>query len=285
MKKKSFNKNYGLRVAGLLLLACVLIMNATTGIVARYSENAAFTNQYVRVAAFSFVVTDKPYNGNGGWSATQKDIVKAGSSTFSLALFDYEYKNPANTVSTVLGKDKALVIAPGTGHGSGGGHLANIPGDPPYDFIPIKIQNRSEVPVRFRIVVDSVTMPSNLILMTRAPSVDDYGNASTFTDPYFNQYGNPAKFAAGVYGTNWTFPAANTIFYDWYYLPPDSQEVTRWFTWWVKFDLNVHDTTMTGSDNADTTLGKAVAAALKTGGDLTPFEVNLKFRIEVEQLD
>ena len=104
---------------------------------------------------------------------------------------------------------------------------------------------------------------------------------------------------------------ADKLIYDWYYLPPNSEPVNRWITWMVCFSPDdgrgVWSGAMTGNfdhpagmtpteiadetaakNAADTALGKLAAKALDPADLSTQksdVEVELKFRIEVEQVD
>ena len=157
--KKSFKKNYVLRAAGVLLLACVLFTSAIGGAAARFTESAPITKQYVRVAAFRVLANDKVLG----------EVVDAATGdTLEVDLFDTLYSSvdnlsqsqnmtvkqsgdPDSLQETSDPANRPYIIAPGNGG----------------EFI-ISVTNQSEVPVRYSVGLSGLANDAGIPIEFRA---------------------------------------------------------------------------------------------------------------------
>lgn len=312
-------RNIFLRAAVLLFVACMALTSLFSGTAtfAKYIAGGA-GEVTARVAKFSFKVTDEGFEfddppvpggatavANANKELADANSIKAGIATeFYLPLFDTEYLgsnrhvgaplfNPdTRGVVTVQSKNGDPLIAPGVGGARGNPVNVGVASTDNEIAHEIEIQNLSEVAVRFRIVYDGTDGVQVPIHMRGENVTGSYANAT---------YGNAGALTAAGWQT---FPrpvAGTTEFYPWFNLPPNSAVVTRRICWSVPFAtmmatgliLDTNDDPAKGhwefthedTDAIDTALGKKAAKYLKDGLNPEDVHLELKFRIEVEQVD
>jgi len=164
-KKYPLKKNYILRMAGVLLIACVLLISAMSNIAARYSGEAEFAQQYVRVAAFNVLVNGEKLSFDNEIEVdlfttlySSVDDIDENSDFDILQNTDEDDDTDLHTVgpkdwdSSQIASpgERTPVIAPGNG-----GELV------------ISVVNLSEVPVRFMVSIDELTNTAEIPIELR----------------------------------------------------------------------------------------------------------------------
>ena len=333
-------RNVFLRAAAYLLAAVIASMSLLPGALAKYIAAVVPAGASARVAKFSFQVgsvksqtpaagpfddardTDRygnPLVVEDGETWNEIAVTAGASLEFEAPVFAFAYlgynnavMGPAGTITagqtTVLGRDSAIVAAPGTGYLFG--TELNKPNYAPdqlgysginyFDF-----RNDSEVAVRFRLSIDNESQSADardipfVVLDPRRSWSSLKGNGPIVLTFAYDVAANPIYSTVDAFW-DWEQNVASCPANEWISLKP-GQGCTFGFVWiWpFAYESNnhsgmwtVHDTAALSAGNfdneRDSRLGMKAAQYLKGGAGAPALEdvtIKLALKLEVEQVN